>query len=125
MIAWRTALLVLLVTLAACGPEYALVPPPTAEGRMCAAQCGQTEALCRQNCTMGQQTCLSTERVRAAQEYDRYVDHQLRFNLDVSKEPKDFVQTWRCQTSSCTSGCAAERRDCHQSCGGQVVEKKE
>ena len=124
MQALRGVFLTLMLVLGGCGPEYVLTPPPTGEGRLCAGQCAQTEMMCRQNCTMRQQTCLVTERDRADREYDRYVDHQHRMNLDVTRQPGEFVQTSRCSTYSCTESCAGERRSCHQACGGSVVEKK-
>lgn len=126
----RLALLCLSLAtaLAACGPvietRYNFTPPKSAQGRMMATQCQQTQSLCRQNCRLEKQACTSDARSRAALEYQRYVAERNAKNEPLKRSPESFVSDWQCSNSECESTCAEDYRMCYINAGGSVTSRQ-
>ena len=121
--------LAVMALLSACGPvyetQYSLVPPSSAEGRLCVNQCQQNRNYCRQNCGMSQQACVNEARSRALYEYQAYVNRQQAEKKPIKKSVGDFDRSYSCGNSSCEARCESDYRDCFGgSCGGQVVAKR-
>ncbi|NWG45951.1 MAG: hypothetical protein HXY25_05310 [Alphaproteobacteria bacterium] len=117
--------LLALLTLLACGPiydtQYSYAPPPTAEGRVCAMQCQQTEAYCARSCDLEAETCRAEQRAEAAEAYERYVRDRSRAGKSIDRSLSDFDQSYMCSSSgSCRSQCSASYRGCFSACGGAV-----
>ncbi|CAO3413354.1 agenet domain-containing protein [Azospirillum doebereinerae] len=115
-----------LALLSACGPiydtQYSLVPPTSVEGRRCVGQCQQNRTICRQSCSISQQSCLNEARNHAFYKYQDYVDHQREKKKPIKKSVHDFEDTYACNANSCESRCEADYRDCFGgACGGQVT----
>lgn len=121
-------LFVLLLPLSACGPmyetQYTMVPPKTAEGRMCVMNCQQGRNLCRQSCKIDEQSCRAEARARAAEDYRAYVHAQQVEKKPIKKSPRDFEYAYGCGTSSCERECDTDHRQCYTSCGGQVISRR-
>jgi hypothetical protein len=114
---------------AACGPMYETVydynPPPTAEGRLCASQCTQIANLCRQNCELKEQRCLSDARQRGAWAYEDYVREQQARKEPITRSIDDFTYDSDCYTaSSCKSECMVSHNQCFTTCGGAVTSRQ-
>jgi hypothetical protein len=123
-----SALAIALVS-AACGPIYETVydynPPPTAEGRLCASQCTQIGNLCRQNCELREQRCLSDARQRGAWDYEDYVREQQARKEPVTRSIDDFTYDSGCYTaSSCKRECNVSYNQCFTTCGGAVTSRQ-
>ncbi|MBP2228041.1 hypothetical protein J2847_001323 [Azospirillum agricola] len=119
----------LLALLTACGPiydtQYSLIPPTSIEGRNCVSQCQQNRSICRQTCTIGQQSCLNEARSRALYEYQAYVERQTAEKKPIKRSISSFENTYACGANSCEQRCDADYRDCFGSvCGGQVIAQK-
>ncbi|WP_448206825.1 hypothetical protein [Azospirillum sp. sgz302134] len=119
-------LFLLLLPLSACGPmydtQYTMVPPRSAEGRMCVMSCQQGQNFCRQSCQMEQQSCRADARERAMMDYRAYVHTQTVERKPIKKSPSDFERS--CSTSSCESRCESDHRQCYVDCGGQVIARQ-
>ncbi|GLR80440.1 hypothetical protein HUE56_20730 [Azospirillum oryzae] len=129
MLRLLTLCLAVMALLSACGPvyetQYSLVPPSSAEGRLCVNQCQQNRNYCRQNCGMSQQACVNEARSRALYEYQSYVNRQQAEKKPIKKSVSDFDRSYSCGNSSCEARCEADYRDCFGgSCGGQVIAKR-
>lgn len=115
---------VLALAVVGCGPiydtTYEMIPPSDGHGRMCTAQCQQTQSFCRANCQQLHQECVSEERHRGMHEYDQYVRERRREGLQIKRSPDSFINTYRCDTS-CESGCEGDYRQCFATCGGKVI----
>lgn len=116
------ALVALLV--AGCGPiydtKYQYTPPRDPQGKMCAAQCQQTQTYCRATCEANRQNCLAYERDRGMDAYDRYARERRREHKPIKRSPDSFVETYHC-SNSCEDGCATDYRQCYGTCGGRVT----
>ncbi|BAI71243.1 hypothetical protein AZL_006050 [Azospirillum sp. B510] len=128
MLRLLTLCLAVMALLSACGPiyetQYSLIPPTSAEGRLCVNQCQQNRNYCRQNCGMSQQACVNEARSRALYEYQAYVNRQQAEKKPIKKSVGDFDSSYSCGNSSCEARCDADYRDCFGgSCGGQVIAK--
>ncbi len=128
MLRLLTLCLAVMALLSACGPvyetQYSLIPPASAEGRLCVNQCQQNRNFCRQNCGMMQQACVNEARSRALYEYQAYVNRRNAEKQPIKKSVSDFDRSYSCGNSSCEARCEADYRDCFGgSCGGQVVAK--
>lgn len=126
MLRLLTLCLAVIALLSACGPvyetQYSLIPPSSAEGRLCVNQCQQNRNFCRQNCGLNQQACVNEARSRALYEYQAYVNRQQAEKKPVKKSVSDFDRSYSCGNSSCEARCEADYRDCFGgSCGGQVI----
>ena len=128
MLRLLTLCLAVMALLSACGPvyetQYSLIPPASAEGRLCVNQCQQNRNFCRQNCGMMQQACVNEARSRALYEYQAYVNRRNAEKQPIKKSVSDFDRSYSCGNSSCEARCEADYRDCFGgSCGGQVLAK--
>jgi hypothetical protein len=115
--------------LSACGPIYETVydyaPPASPEGRICAAQCTPTSSLCRENCDLREQRCVSEARERGARDYERYVRQRQRNDEPIKKSVSDFTYDGGCYTSSsCRSDCTISYNQCFTVCGGTVTSRR-
>jgi hypothetical protein len=121
---WRGLAAALLVV-TGCGPiyetQYRMIPPPDANGRMCATQCQQTQTYCRSNCQMIEQACLGNERERAHREYEHYVWERRSQGLALKRSPDSFYNAYTCSRDSCEASCADDYRQCYATCGGTVI----
>lgn len=106
----RYLILVFLAGLAACGPriEYEYYAPPTAEGRVCVAQCQNALQQCQQNQQSQYSQCQSL-RQSAQQSYNACVEAG---GENCSPPPICSVPVGR----QCTQNFNA----CFTACGGQV-----
>ncbi|MBP2302266.1 hypothetical protein [Azospirillum picis] len=114
-----------LALLSACGPvyetQYSLTPPASPEGRLCVSQCQQNRSLCRQNCGLAEQACVSDARARARYDYQAYVATRKAEKAPIKKSISDFDHSSSCGSSSCEARCDADYRDCFGgACGGRV-----
>ncbi|AWU93083.1 hypothetical protein [Azospirillum ramasamyi] len=126
MLRLLTLCLAVMALLSACGPvyetQYSLIPPGSAEGRLCVNQCQQNRNFCRQNCSLTQQACVNEARSRALYEYQAYVNRQQAEKKPIKKTVSNFDRSYSCGNSSCEPRCEADYRDCFGgSCGGQVI----
>lgn len=126
MLRLLTLCLAVMALLSACGPvyetQYSLIPPTSAEGRLCVNQCQQNRNFCRQNCGLNQQACVNEARSRALYDYQAYVNRQQAEKKPIKKSVSDFDRSYSCGNSSCEARCEADYRDCFGgSCGGQVI----
>lgn len=126
MLRLLTLCLAVMALLGACGPvyetQYSLIPPGSAEGRLCVNQCQQNRNFCRQNCSLTQQACVNEARSRALYEYQAYVNRQQAEKKPIKKTVSNFDRSYSCGNSSCETRCEADYRDCFGgSCGGQVI----
>lgn len=126
MLRLLTLCLAVMALLSACGPvyetQYSLIPPGSAEGRLCVNQCQQNRNFCRQNCSLTQQACVNEARSRALYEYQAYVNRQQAEKKPIKKTVSNFDRSYSCGNSSCETRCEADYRDCFGgSCGGQVI----
>lgn len=121
----RALLFLLLLPLSACGPiyetQYTMVPPKTAEGRMCIVNCQQGRNLCRQGCKIDERSCKADARVRAEDDYRAYAHAQRVEKKPIKKSPRDFEYAYHCSTSRCDQECDTDHRQCYIDCGGQVI----
>ncbi len=126
MLRLLTLCLGLIALLSACGPiyetQYSMIPPTSAQGRLCVSQCQQERSMCRQSCTMQEQTCRAEARSRAAYDYEAYVRRQTAEKQPIKKRVSDFENSYGCGNSSCHDRCESNYRDCFGGvCGGQVI----
>lgn len=112
------------LALAACGPvmetRYHFTPPKSSQGKMMANQCQQTQNMCRQNCRLEKQVCLSDARSRGMMEYQQYVTERNAKKEPIKRSPDSFVSDWRCNENTCESNCAEDYRMCYINAGGTV-----
>jgi hypothetical protein len=117
------ALVALLV--AGCGPvyetTYELTPPRSAEGRLCASQCANTQQYCRRNCSLEADQCKSRAREDGRREYYRYVQERREKGKSIDRSESSFENTYSCGDSACKNECGSDFRACHVNCGGTVT----
>ncbi len=103
----------LLLVLGGCGPRivYDFVPPETQEGRICAAQCQNAAAQCRQMQQMMAQQCRNT-----------YNLMQQNYNACKEGGGQHCIRPASCPYVS-TSECAQNYRECFAACGGRVISR--
>lgn len=133
----RTAsVLVLLLLLGACGPQYKTFttynPPADAAGRQCLVHCGDQRQSCRQQIGFEKQQCrldaqreAQNETFRRQNEYQaeliRYQTGQ-RGDLPSPPDPAE-PEYWRCDSDErqAEERCTQDYDQCYQNCGGRVV----
>lgn len=118
-------ILVGMFCLSACGPvyktDYQYVPPKSNNGKLCAVQCTESKAYCKQACNARKSQCLSLARREAMHQYRLYKDQQLEYGKPVKKSPSDFEYSSQCEQSC---GCNDMFNLCYQTCGGVIKENK-
>lgn len=125
----RLALLCLTlgIALAGCGPvmqtQYSFTPPKSTQGKMMVTQCQQIQTLCRQNCRLEKQSCVSDARSRGMMEYQRYVAERNAKKEPLKRSPESFVSDWQCNDSRCEASCGEDFRLCYANAGGAVHAK--
>ena len=117
------ALVTLLVV--GCGPVYEttydLTPPRSAEGRLCASQCANTQQYCRRNCSLEMDQCKSRAREEGRREYYRYVQERREKGKSIDRSESSFENTYSCSEIACKDECGGDFRNCHVNCGGTVT----
>ncbi|HYG86183.1 MAG TPA: hypothetical protein VD978_07980 [Azospirillum sp.] len=117
-----------LLLLASCGPVYEtayhFVPPDSAEGQRCTAQCQAEHATCTQSCERRERLCLSDADSRAMRDYqiDLGDAPTRRRSPATSRTYFDYADRYRaiCYAGGCRDQCDATHRACFESCGGKV-----
>jgi hypothetical protein len=116
--------LLLVLTLAACGPiydtQYHFTPPADPMGRQLVGQCRMSRDMCRQNCEMREMSCKSEARSYGMREYHRYVEQRRREKAPIKRSPDSFVSDYHCSSSSCVDSCDGGYRACYVESGGTV-----
>ena len=108
------------LALTACGPQYkeerTLIPPATEQGRICAAQCETTQAICRADAKDDVRHC-EAEKRDERRDYQRCLDRRKR--LPKGKKPT----CWAPKVRFCRADyrqCDAAFDACYRRCGGEV-----
>lgn len=116
--------LLLVLTLAACGPiydtQYHFTPPADPTGRQLVGQCRMSRDMCRQNCEMREMSCKSDARSYGMREYHRYVEQRRRERAPIKRSPDSFVSDYHCNSGSCVDSCDGNYRACYVESGGTV-----
>ncbi len=113
-------------TLAACGPiyktTYELIPPQSAEGKLCVTQCQQTKTACQQSGYDRYQRCKSEREARAERTFNEYRIQQLLQKKPITKSRRHFYAGRSCSMeASYRDGCGEDFIGCFATCGGQVT----
>jgi len=121
----RIITLLLLLSLASCGPiyttEYEIVPPQTEYGSMCANNCVYMKSNCTRSCKDQNDQCY---RIKQLEAQNRYLYEEVRRDkLSPVKQRSniEFYDSTRCDDSSCLRGCTIDYHICHKNCGGDVI----
>ncbi|HMO01741.1 MAG TPA: hypothetical protein PKD37_02570 [Oligoflexia bacterium] len=112
----KNTFVISLFLLSSCGPvfetKYTYIPPKSASGASCVANCSITQSQCEDMERMRYQTCEE----RAQMNYDSCVlSHRL------TGEKEKWYDCWRDSCSMDLEKCAERYRICYQSCGGRVL----
>ena len=144
----RLPLLVLLTALAACGPRYetevTLTPPESEQGRICIAQCQNTEEICRARVDTEAARC-ELEAERDADRRRRQCERRVDRKLDIcragastaselgachAKHGLGSTERARCDRrplNQCRPDydrCQQRFEGCYIGCGGQVAKRQ-
>lgn len=116
------ALVVMSFILVGCGSmfktTYQHVPPTTAEGQKCVAQCAQSKRMCKRLCVSDKQ-CRQQARKAAQQRYEA----NKAANPQSTKTVADYINARECDAQD-NCGCQEDYNACFEMCGGQLIAKR-
>ena len=120
----RHLLLLGSLLLAACAPATTIIthdtPPPTAGGRLCAAQCRQAQDFCHKSCELTRRTCFTTMQAQAIKDYESYMQEVIKAHQPTGLFPRDFERPETCLAAPCLATCDPPYQSCYQACGGKL-----
>ena len=118
-------IVLLTLTLAACGPVYETVRdykmPNSMQGKMCVNQCTQNKVMCTQMCQMRNDACRIEAAHKADYDFRNYKERRQKMNAPVIKSLSDFDESHKCNRDC---GCEGNFNSCYTICGGQIEEKQ-
>jgi hypothetical protein len=115
--------LMCLLILSACGEakeDVRYIQPPSAGGRLCAAQCHNSADFCEKDCDIGLRACMTEMQQRAMVDYEKYAQGQWLSHEPLELRPRDFERPDKCSRASCHRKCEEKHQTCYEACGGEV-----
>ncbi len=121
-----TLLLILALSLAACGPvyqtSYSYQPPASIQGKQCIIQCQQAKTTCESACSTRKFQCQQAAMSQARFNFAEYRSQQKLQGKPISQDLNDFYNPIGCD--SFCGQCPTNFNNCYTMCGGKVLVHK-